>query len=80
MFSEVLFYYSFVLCFLCVFRYLASGDSFTSLAYSYRVGKIVEEVCCAIWDCLVEEFMPVPTREDWREIAEGGGGGTSLIV
>lgn len=76
MFSEVLFYYSFVLCFLCVFRYLASGDSFTSLAYSYRVGKstvgkIVEEVCCAIWDCLVEEFMPVPTREDWREIAEG---------
>lgn len=24
----------------------------------------------AIWDCLVEEYMPVPTTEDWREIAE----------
>lgn len=30
---------------------------------------IVTEVARAIWDCLVEEVMPVPTTDDWRAIA-----------
>ncbi|XP_049338723.1 uncharacterized protein LOC125803951 [Astyanax mexicanus] len=57
-------------------RYLATGDSFRSLAFSYRVGVstvagIVSQVTRSIWNCLVTEYMPVPTKEDWRTIAAG---------
>ncbi|XP_046893573.1 uncharacterized protein LOC124479089 isoform X3 [Hypomesus transpacificus] len=60
--------------FLC--RYLATGDSFMTISFSYRVGAstvagVVGAVSQAIWDCLVEEFMPVPTKQDWRDIAAG---------
>ena len=45
------------LCLLSHFRYLASGDSFKSIAFSYRMGKstvtkIIPEVCEEIWRCL----------------------------
>ena len=56
-------------------RYLATCDSFATIACSYRVGiftvcGLVREVASAIWTTLVEEVMPVPTREDWRTMAE----------
>ncbi|KAM6922840.1 uncharacterized protein PEZ65_011133 [Lycodopsis pacificus] len=55
-------------------RYLATGDSFRTIANSFCVGvstvsSIVPDVARAIWDCLVEEFMAVPTTEEWRSIA-----------
>ncbi|KAJ8414992.1 hypothetical protein AAFF_G00025150 [Aldrovandia affinis] len=55
--------------------YLATGDSYRLIAYSYRVGittvdYIIPEVATAIWECLVSEFMPVPKKEDWMTIAE----------
>ncbi len=58
------------------FRYLATGDSFRTIASSFRVGvstvcKVVPDVVTAIWDCLVEEFMAVPSTDEWRSIAEG---------
>ncbi|XP_034081660.1 protein ANTAGONIST OF LIKE HETEROCHROMATIN PROTEIN 1-like [Gymnodraco acuticeps] len=48
-------------------RYLATGDSYRTIAFSYRVGHatvavIVKEVAGA---------MPVPQTEDWRAIAAG---------
>ncbi|KAB0801951.1 hypothetical protein PPYR_04137, partial [Photinus pyralis] len=54
--------------------YLASGNTFTDLHYSYRLGistisAIVELVCDAIWDILRPEVFPEPTREKWLEIA-----------
>ncbi|KAK5898234.1 hypothetical protein CgunFtcFv8_015670 [Champsocephalus gunnari] len=57
-------------------RYLATGDSYRTIAFSYRVGHttvavIVREVAGAIWTALVEETMPVPQMEDWRAIAAG---------
>ncbi|CAM4723228.1 unnamed protein product [Leuciscus chuanchicus] len=57
-------------------RFLATGDSFRTIASSYRVGvstvcQIVAQVVTAIWDCLAEDYMAVPTTEDWRSIAEG---------
>ncbi|CAL8241335.1 unnamed protein product, partial [Gadus morhua 'NCC'] len=33
---------------------------------SSTVASIVSDGVTAIWDCLVEEFMAVPTTEDWR--------------
>ncbi|KAM3624411.1 uncharacterized protein V6R79_023060 [Siganus canaliculatus] len=56
--------------------YLATGDSYRTIANSFRVGvssvsRIVPDVASAIWDSLVGEFMAVPTTEEWRSIAEG---------
>lgn len=58
----------------CFHRYLATGDSYRSIAFSYRavhstVAGIVAEVANAIWDSLVEDYMPVPTTEEWQHIA-----------
>ncbi|XP_072301720.1 uncharacterized protein [Eucyclogobius newberryi] len=55
-------------------RFLATGDSYRTIASSFRVGvstvsSIVPEVAAVIWDCLVADFMAVPTAEDWRSIA-----------
>ncbi|KAL7385137.1 hypothetical protein ABVT39_016381 [Epinephelus coioides] len=57
-------------------RYLATGDSYRTIANSFRVGvssvsRIVADVVSAIWDCLVGEFMAMPTTEEWRSITEG---------
>ncbi|XP_059929868.1 uncharacterized protein LOC132473675 [Gadus macrocephalus] len=56
-------------------RYLATGDSFHTIGFSYRVGtssvcRIVREVASAIWTALVEEEMSVPKRADWSTMAE----------
>lgn len=56
-------------------RYLATGDSYRSIAFHFRVGVstvagIVKSVCEAIWDCLSGEFMAFPTEAEWRKIAE----------
>lgn len=50
-------------------RYLATGDSYTTIASSNRVGistvaGIVPEVSRAIWDSLVDDFLPVPKTAD----------------
>ncbi|RXN15769.1 ANTAGONIST OF LIKE HETEROCHROMATIN PROTEIN 1-like protein [Labeo rohita] len=57
-------------------RYLSIGDSFWTIASSFCVGvstvcKIVPDMVTAIWDCLVEESMAVPSTDEWRSIAEG---------
>ncbi|KAK1175525.1 hypothetical protein AOXY_G191 [Acipenser oxyrinchus oxyrinchus] len=55
-------------------EFLATGDSYRTIAFSYRVGVstvagIVIEVCKAIWDSLVSEYMRVPNKEDWETIS-----------
>ncbi|KAM9397464.1 uncharacterized protein ACWYII_032701 [Salvelinus alpinus] len=55
-------------------RFLATGDSYRTIGFIFRVGRstvagIVPSVAQAIWDCLVGEYMPVPKEEDWRAIA-----------
>lgn len=57
-------------------RYLASGNTFMDLHYSYRLGvstisKIVRDVCCSLWNMLKDEYLPTPTAGKWKEIADG---------
>lgn len=56
------------------FRYLATGDSFQSVAFSFRVGnstvaKIVNETCDIIWNKLQPMVLPAPTTEQWEAIS-----------
>uniref|UniRef100_I3JYC9 DDE Tnp4 domain-containing protein n=1 Tax=Oreochromis niloticus TaxID=8128 RepID=I3JYC9_ORENI len=51
----------------------ATGDSFRTIVFSFRVGvstvsQIIPQVATAIWDCLVDDFMAVPSIADWRSI------------
>jgi hypothetical protein len=56
-------------------RYLATGNSYHSLAFNFRVAHnsisiFVREVCEAIIEQLGEEVVSVPDTEDkWREVA-----------
>lgn len=56
-------------------RYLATGESFSSLHFQFKIGKstissIIPEVCQAIYDVLKIEYLSVPqTTEDWENIA-----------
>ena len=58
-------------------RYLATGDSQQSQAFTFRVGrstvcKIISETCDGIWDALQEQYLKAPESEDdWRKIARG---------
>ncbi|KAJ8966799.1 hypothetical protein NQ314_003295 [Rhamnusium bicolor] len=57
-------------------RYLVSGDSMTSLSYTFRVGlntvsQIISTTCTEIWNCLKDFVLVVTTEEKWREIAQG---------
>lgn len=54
---------------------MATGNSFRSMAFSYRMGfttvrNIVQEVCEAVWKNLAPIVMPQPTEDQWKEIAK----------
>ena len=57
-------------------RYLATGESFTSLHYQFRMGKstistLVPDVCQAIYRCLKDQFLRVPsTNIKWAEVSK----------
>ena len=56
-------------------RYLATGDSQTSIGFLFKVGRstvneIVDEVCEVLWEKL-SCYVPSPKTEgDWKEIAK----------
>ncbi|XP_056384055.1 uncharacterized protein LOC130277410 [Hyla sarda] len=57
------------------FRFLASGESFSSLYFQFRLGVstisgIVRTTCDCLWDCLLADFLPQPSAEHWLGIAE----------
>ncbi|XP_069600651.1 uncharacterized protein [Ranitomeya imitator] len=56
-------------------RFLATGESLTSLHYQFRLGistisGIVKETCRAIWDTLQPEYIPQPTQNIWLTSAD----------
>ena len=56
-------------------RYLATGESQQSLAFSFRLGRstvcnIVRETCQSIWMVLATEYLKYPsTTEEWLSIS-----------
>ncbi|XP_014242917.1 protein ALP1-like [Cimex lectularius] len=57
-------------------RYLATGDSHQTIAFSFRLGrstvsKIVREVCREIWNALQPIYLPAPTTQLWKKAEEG---------
>ena len=56
--------------------YLATGDSYKSLAYGFRVApntivSVVPEVCQTIYDHYHETAFKCPTtEEEWKEVAQ----------
>ncbi|XP_014214738.1 uncharacterized protein LOC106643922 [Copidosoma floridanum] len=57
-------------------RYLATGNSFSSIGYAFRIAKctvseIVEETCLAIYETSKNIFLTVPITKKWLLIAEG---------
>nr|CAB3263116.1 uncharacterized protein LOC101243083 [Phallusia mammillata] len=57
-------------------RYLASGNSFSDLAFQFRVsesliGRIIPETCAAIWNILQPQVLVPPSSHNhWRDIAK----------
>lgn len=55
-------------------RYLASGDSMSSIAYAFRIGVktvsiIISETCEEIWNTLHESVFPKIDEKNWVSIA-----------
>ncbi|KAF7200675.1 uncharacterized protein [Nothobranchius furzeri] len=57
-------------------RFLATGESFTSLNFQFRVGNstismIVSETCEAIYQAFSEDYLKTPnTEEEWLDISQ----------
>ena len=57
-------------------RYLSTGDSDQTIAFSYRLGhstvnKIIPETCKAIWNALSPVYVQHPsTAKDWEDVAQ----------
>ncbi len=64
----------FNICVCILFRFLATGESFRSIAFSYRagaatVGTIVSECCNILWEKLMPVHMRMPQGiDDWKLI------------
>ena len=59
-----------------VYRFLATGESYRSLGFSYRISPvtvrvIVSEVCQVIWNSMKGTHLSIAsTEEDWKLIAK----------
>lgn len=58
--------------FLCC-RYLATGNSFRALGFTFRMGKstianIVSETCVVIWEELQPTYMAAPTQQQLKNV------------
>ena len=58
----------------CVFRYFSTGQSFCSLAFSFRMdhytfGKIVDQVSDILWSKLSSKHLTVPDHDRFLDTA-----------
>ena len=60
----------------CTLRYLATGESFSSLQFQFRISKstislFIPEVCEAIYESLKDKYLKFPsTEEEWLKISD----------
>lgn len=64
-------------------RFLATGDSYPSLSYAFRVGtttvgNIIKETCDALWDKLQPLVLSAPSEDELEEVASVFGRRWSL--
>ena len=57
----------------CVFRYFSTGQSFRSLAFSFRMdhytgGKIVDQVNDVLWSKLSSKHLTVPDHDRFLDV------------
>ena len=58
-------------------RFLATGDSMQTIAFSYRLGhstvcNIIEDTCDGLWSTLAPEYLRTPScAEEWETISRG---------
>ena len=66
-------------------RYLATGESYSSLSCQFRVGrstisKFIPEVCRAIQDEFTREYLKCPTTPDeWKELERENSGSDGIF-
>lgn len=68
--------YDYLTVFIFCYRFLASGDSFKSLHYNFRVGAstahaIIVETCSVLWDILAPIYLKCPDEDIWKQSADG---------
>ena len=56
-------------------RYLATRGAIMTIAYNFWTGvltarQIILNFCTTIWDVLVPIYMPVPSEDKWKSIAD----------
>jgi len=56
------------------YRFLATGDQVSSIAFAHRIGestvyKIIKETCRIVTQVLSPMYLKVPTEEEWKKIA-----------
>uniref|UniRef100_A0A1Y1MH57 Uncharacterized protein n=2 Tax=Photinus pyralis TaxID=7054 RepID=A0A1Y1MH57_PHOPY len=56
-------------------RFLATGDSYTSLQYLFRISKqlisqIIPEVCQALIECLIDHVKLPASEDEWKNVAQ----------
>ncbi|XDV44729.1 hypothetical protein PO909_012969 [Leuciscus waleckii] len=61
-------------CLAVCLRFLSIGDSFTTIAASFRLGIstvsiIVKQTCDVLWETLKDTYMPIPNEELWKTTA-----------
>lgn len=54
---------------------MATGDSYPSLSYSFRVGvsticEVIRDTCCVIWNQLQPQLLPVLEEEELKTISK----------
>ena len=68
------FHINYNICFITS-KFLATGDAIITIAYNFQAGvstarKIIMDVCMAIWHVLAPIYMPVPSEDEWKSIAD----------
>lgn len=58
-----------------IFRYYATGCSFKALSYNFLRGhtsirNVIVSTSLAIWNVLQPRFLPIPTEQHWKEVAD----------